>query len=76
MKDDQQWVDPIVTEVRRVRDQLAKRFHYDVKAICADLMKRQGATVTIVELGAGQYSQPKARPALARETPLRKRAPR
>ena len=33
--------DPIVEEVRRVRDDLARRFDYDVHAIFADLRKRQ-----------------------------------
>lgn len=33
--------DPIVEEVRRVRDELARRFDYDVHAIFADLRKRQ-----------------------------------
>ncbi len=37
------WEDPIVAEVRRIRDQLSKRFNYDVKAIFADLRKRQAA---------------------------------
>ena len=33
--------DPIVAEVRRVRDELARRFHYDIHAIFADLRARQ-----------------------------------
>lgn len=33
--------DPIVNEVRRVRDELAKKFNYDVDAIFADLRKKQ-----------------------------------
>ncbi len=33
--------DPIVDEVRRVRDDLARRFNYDIHAIFADLRKRQ-----------------------------------
>ncbi len=45
--------DPIVAEVRRVRDELARQFNYDVKAICDDLMRRQGQTVTNEELRAG-----------------------
>ena len=28
------WEDPIVAEVRRVREQYAARFNYDIKAIC------------------------------------------
>jgi len=35
------WEDPIVAEVHRVREQLAAEFNYDIKAIFADLRKRQ-----------------------------------
>ena len=34
--------DPIVEEVRNARDQYAKRFNYDLDAICQDLRKKQG----------------------------------
>jgi hypothetical protein len=33
--------DPIVAEVRHVRDKLAGRFNYDIHAIFADLMARE-----------------------------------
>lgn len=33
--------DPIVEEVRRVRDELAREFNYDIHAIFADLRTRQ-----------------------------------
>ena len=33
--------DPIVSEVRRVRDELAKKFNYDVDAIFSDLRDKQ-----------------------------------
>ena len=32
---------PIVKEVRAAREAYAKRHHYDLAAICADLRKRQ-----------------------------------
>jgi len=35
------WDDPIVNEVRRVRDQLARKFDYDLKAIFDDIRERQ-----------------------------------
>jgi hypothetical protein len=35
--------DPIVAEVRRIREELAARFGFDVKAIFADLRSRQAA---------------------------------
>jgi hypothetical protein len=33
--------DPIVAEVRRIRDQLAARFNYDVEAFFADIRIRE-----------------------------------
>ncbi|NCO35283.1 MAG: hypothetical protein AUJ92_05120 [Armatimonadetes bacterium CG2_30_59_28] len=44
--------DPIVAEVRRARDELARKFNYDIQVICADLMRRQGKTISIEELRA------------------------
>lgn len=38
------WIDPIVEETRRIRDEHARRFNYDLAAICADL-KRFEATL-------------------------------
>ena len=35
------WEDPIVAEVHRTREKLAAEYHFDVKAIFADLRKRQ-----------------------------------
>ena len=35
------WEDPIVAEVHRTREKLAAQFDFDVKAIFADLRKRQ-----------------------------------
>ena len=33
--------DPIVAETRRLRDEYARRFHYDLDAICRDLQEQQ-----------------------------------
>ena len=33
--------DPIVDEVRKIRDAHAKKFNYDIHTICRDLMARQ-----------------------------------
>ena len=33
--------DPIVNEVRRIRDELAKKFNYDIDAIFIDLREKQ-----------------------------------
>ena len=35
--------DPIVAEVRRIREQRASRFSYDIHKIFADLIARRGA---------------------------------
>jgi hypothetical protein len=66
--------DPIVDEVRRVRDELARKFNYDVHAIFEDLRKRQEQTVTGDELRAGlasvsssPYDPQVAEPAQVRE---------
>jgi len=34
--------DPIVEEIHKAREVLAKRFDNDLRAICADARKRQG----------------------------------
>ncbi len=34
--------DPIVEEVRKARDEYAKKFNYDLDAICRDLQEKQG----------------------------------
>ena len=33
--------DPIVEEVRKIRDAYAKHFNYDLDAICRDLQEKQ-----------------------------------
>ena len=38
---EQPWRDPIVEEIRKIREAHAARFNYDVRAIAEDLMKRQ-----------------------------------
>jgi len=37
------WNDPIVEEVRKVRNDHARKFNYNLKAIAADLKKQQHA---------------------------------
>ena len=34
-------LDPIVEEVRKIRDEYAKKFNYDLDAICRDLQEKQ-----------------------------------
>ncbi len=33
--------DPIVEEIHRIREEIAKRFNYDLNAICEDMRERQ-----------------------------------
>ncbi len=35
------WSDEIVEEVRRVREEHAAKFDYDISAICADIRNKQ-----------------------------------
>ena len=37
------WEDPIVADVHRTREELAAKYNFDIKAIFADLRKRQVA---------------------------------
>ena len=59
------WEDPVVEEVHRIRETLAAEHNFDIKAIFADLRKRQAAlggrlvhpkkqTEPIVEAGQGR----------------------
>jgi hypothetical protein len=38
------WEDPILEELHRIREEHAKSFNYDFKAIFADWRKRQAAS--------------------------------
>lgn len=35
------WEDPIVSEIRRIREELAAKFNFDIGAIFEDIRKRQ-----------------------------------
>ena len=52
--------DPIVEEVRRIREELAARFGYNVRAIAEDARKRER------ESGRKVISRPPKRPAVSR----------
>ena len=51
------WEDPIVAEVHETRKKLAAQFNFDVKAIFADMRKRQAS------LGDRLIPQPRSTPA-------------
>jgi hypothetical protein len=42
------WKDEIVEEVRRVREEHAAKFNYDISAICADIRRKQAESGRIV----------------------------
>ena len=54
------WKDPIVEEVRTLRDEHARAFQYDADAIFSDLLKKQAAHA---EAGVQFVSFPPRRPA-------------
>jgi len=35
------WHDPVVEEVRAIRDAYARQFNYDIDAICRDLREKE-----------------------------------
>ncbi|HPC96275.1 MAG TPA: hypothetical protein PLU87_15115 [Sedimentisphaerales bacterium] len=55
--------DPIVAEVRRVKDQLAARHHYDAEAMLRDAMRRQkrrGRKVVSLSKHSASQAPPRA----------------
>ena len=36
------WHDPVVEELRKIREEHARKFDYDLHAICEDIRQRQG----------------------------------
>ena len=38
---EERWRDPIVEQIREIRQQHARRFNYDIRAMVEDLRKRQ-----------------------------------
>jgi len=50
--------DPIVDEVRKARDEYARKFNYDLDAICDDLQKKQS------EKGKNVVSFPPKKPSI------------
>ncbi len=42
------WKDPVVEDVRRIRDEYARSFDYDLGKICEDLRRQQAEAATEV----------------------------
>ena len=38
------WHDPIVEEIRKIREEHARKFNYDLHAICEDIRQRQASS--------------------------------
>jgi len=56
--------DPIVEEIRQFRDEHAKRFNYDLDAICEDFKSHQDQFGNrLVRLKAKRSASPKPSPA-------------
>jgi hypothetical protein len=54
--------DAIVEEIRKIRDDYARRFNYDLHAMCADLRHEQelsGAAIVSIPRRPAQFSAPK-----------------
>jgi hypothetical protein len=61
------WEDPIVADVRRIREELSAKFAFDLAAIFADIRARQaGAGDRLIRLAG----DPQAEPADAREATI------
>jgi len=65
--------DPIVNEVRRVRDKLARQFNYDIHAIFADLRAHEHRDEPGHPLvkNAGEWTEAAGRALALREQPKR-----
>ena len=66
--------DPIVEEVRRVRDKLARQFNYDIHAIFADLRTREGVEDPAHPLvrDASEWAEDQENEMVLRDRPKRK----
>lgn len=57
------WKDEIVEEVRRVREEHAAKFNFDISAICADIRRKQaesGRQIVSFGKGEGETDQEKS----------------
>jgi len=57
--------DPIVEEVRKAREEYARKFNYDLDALCQDLRERQRSEGRKVVSFPPKLAQPRAPRALA-----------
>ena len=67
--------DPIVEEVRRVRDKLARQFNYDIHAIFADLRTREHMEDLAHPLvrDAGEWAESQENVMALNDKPVRKK---
>lgn len=58
------WENEVLDEIRKYRDEHAKKFNYDIKAICEDIRRRQnasGRTIIKAPLKPPQHAKKNAR---------------
>ncbi|MCL4201339.1 MAG: hypothetical protein KJ000_02510 [Pirellulaceae bacterium] len=57
------WEDPIVAEVRRIREELSAKFNFDLPAIFADIRSRQAnAGDRLIRLKSHRKAEPSDAP--------------
>lgn len=56
------WNEKRVEEVRRVRDENAEKFNYDISAICADIRKKQAESKRKIVTSLGKKKAEKETP--------------
>jgi hypothetical protein len=69
------WSDPIVDEVRRVRDAYAARFNYDLRAIYRDLKEQEKRSGRKVVPCPSENEPNKALPSLGSAPTVSEKAP-
>ena len=68
------WRDPIVDEVRAIREAYAKRFGYDLQKIGADLIKKQEARAAAASRAKSKKSDKSTPTKRKPTTPTRRKA--
>ena len=67
------WNDEIVEEVRRVRQENAERFNFDISAICSDIRQKQSANKRKVVVSLERAKPKKKHRTFFKPPELRKR---
>ena len=65
------WEDPIVAEIRKIRDEHAAKFNYDIAAICADYRRMQKESGHQYVTFGPRRVKPSAEPPATAEGPMK-----